>query len=349
MPGSRLDRLNQLRNSRESTDLFDGLKRHLTSLFSLKDLSEKKRQKELEKCFTDSINKLNEAVNQLPKQYAKSLTEEIDRLSDKWEELNETLTSSENTQKIVDAIDNIEFPEVIIPESVTVKNLSPEITKLAKYLQIISKKEVIFPEIQKVEGKVDIGKAPFDPRVIQELQALRDSIDNIKFPEQKEIKIPSMPKEIGMREAKDIKQALVDVKESLDRLYEKEQPEFPNSVEVTNFPPQKTPQPVTHINILPLNGGITTRSITVDATATALPPDPAESRRSIMIFNNDASSTVFIGGSDVTPDNGFPVTSQSFSPVIDAGVKTLLYGITSSGSIDVRVIEVSMETGRRET
>ena len=113
--------------------------------------------------------------------------------------------------------------------------------------------------------------------------------------------------------------------------------------EVTNFPPQKIPQPVTNININPLRGEVLTTAVSVGTTATALPETPLENRRSFMVFNNDESKTIYLGGSGVTTDSGLPVLAQSYSPTIDAGPKMIVYGITASGTVDVRVIEASNE------
>lgn len=120
--------------------------------------------------------------------------------------------------------------------------------------------------------------------------------------------------------------------------------EFPDSISVDNFPPQKIPQPVTNININPLRGFIKTTAATVKTTLTVLPTyGVLDDRRSIMIFNNSSSTTVYIGGSDVTSTNGLPVLAQTYSPSIDAGVRMILYGVVSSGTANVRVIEISNE------
>lgn len=111
--------------------------------------------------------------------------------------------------------------------------------------------------------------------------------------------------------------------------------------EVTNFPPSKTPTPVTNFNINPLRGVVLTTTVSVGTSATALPETPLENRRSFMVFNNDASKTVYIGGSEVTAANGLPVLAQNYSPTIDAGEKMIVYGVASSGTAEVRVIEVS--------
>lgn|SRR3990167_3160833 len=116
---------------------------------------------------------------------------------------------------------------------------------------------------------------------------------------------------------------------------------FPDSISVNNFPPQKVPQPVTNININPLRGYIKTTAATVTSTLTQLPTyGVLNNRRSVIIYNN-SSNTVFIGGSDVTTVNGIPVVATSFSPVFDAGTRMILYGIAESGNNNVRVCEAS--------
>ena len=60
-----------------------------------------------------------------------------------------------------------------------------------------------------------------------------------------------------------------------------------------------------------------------------------------MVYNNSSTVTIFIGGSDVTATNGLPVPPKSYSPPIDAGVKMILYAVTSSSTANVRVLEIS--------
>lgn len=63
------------------------------------------------------------------------------------------------------------------------------------------------------------------------------------------------------------------------------------------------------------------------------------SRRAVLISNNSSSPTLFIGtSSGVTAANGTPVPgNQAFSD--DIPWKGTWYGIVSSGSCDVRVLE----------
>lgn len=121
---------------------------------------------------------------------------------------------------------------------------------------------------------------------------------------------------------------------------------FPNTISVDNFPPQKYPLPPTNININGLRGPVHSSAVSVGATATPLPTSPLENRRSLIVWNNDNSTTLWIGGSDVTVANGIPVKKQNYSPALDLSDRVTLYGITDGATIDVRVLESSMsDTG----
>ena len=123
--------------------------------------------------------------------------------------------------------------------------------------------------------------------------------------------------------------------------------EFPRSVEVSNFPPQRVANPVTHISINSLRGFVKTTSATVTSTLTTLPSyGVLDDRRSIIVYNN-SSNTIYIGGSDVTDNNGMPVPTSSFSPILDCGKDMILYGIATTGSNNVRIMEVSDEASGR--
>ncbi len=197
----------------------------------------------------------------------------------------------------------------------------------------------------------------------RQLEMLRDGVDQLAL---KDVKVPAFPSKITVEGLNRLEEKLNDVVSSVNSLatLTKKPPtkdrtdeiiaaikalkidfpdvDFPKSIEVSNFPPQKVPQPVTNININPLRGYVHTTAATVSTTLTPLPTyGVLNNRRSIMIFNNDDSDTVYIGGSDVTASNGLPVLAQTYSPVIDAGVRMILYGVVSSGSANVRVMEVS--------
>jgi len=121
--------------------------------------------------------------------------------------------------------------------------------------------------------------------------------------------------------------------------------EFPNSISIDNFPPQKVPNPVTNININPLRGDVHSSSTTVGTTKTQLPDYGVLENRRALIFYNNGSKTVFIGGSDVTKDNGIPVLANTFSPSFDSGPRQIWYGVVESGTSEVRAIEISNDAG----
>jgi len=121
--------------------------------------------------------------------------------------------------------------------------------------------------------------------------------------------------------------------------------EFPESISIDNFPPQKVPQPATNISINPLRGEVHSTSVTVGTTATPLPAEPLENRRALIFYNN-GSKTIYLGGSDVTKDNGLPILTESFSPAFDSGPLQIWYGVTASGETEIRIVELANTSGR---
>lgn len=213
-----------------------------------------------------------------------------------------------------------------------------------QYERLLSALRSLETKIALLEGKSD---KPMFEEVIRSLDSIEKRLANIKFEipklEKQEIKIPEFPREIDVRSIPKVIDAIKELKEEMTKL-PKSFPsmEFPRSIAVSNFPPQKYPLPVTNININPLRGFAKSRTITVTTTATPLPDEVLGYRRSIIVFNN-SSSTVFLGGSDVTASNGLPILTQTYSPALDAGPKLVIYGIVSSGTADVRTFEVSNE------
>jgi len=127
--------------------------------------------------------------------------------------------------------------------------------------------------------------------------------------------------------------------------------EFPSEVNVnpgSHWPPQKVPNPVTHININSLKGNVHQTTTTVTTTLTPLPSyGVLDDRRAIIFYNNSSSITVYIGGSTVTASTGTPIEPKSFSPSFDSGPLQKWYGITSSGTADVRCLELPDEASGR--
>ncbi|WP_303674710.1 hypothetical protein [Vampirovibrio chlorellavorus] len=77
-------------------------------------------------------------------------------------------------------------------------------------------------------------------------------------------------------------------------------------------------------------------AVSVGTGATAIVALDA-TRNSVEIFNNDTVKTLYIGGAAVTTATGRPVLPQT-SIALDSGAA--IYGISPSGTIDTRVLEL---------
>lgn len=234
--------------------------------------------------------------------------------------------------------------------------LNKEIEKL---LRQIAQKELVLkiPDKQRIFGEVKVSQIPelgikaLSNNLEAKLDAVISVLSNLNlevppFPkiEQPKINIPKFPDSVSLTESKAILKALKDLRDEIKKIPDNiPEMEFPRTVSVDNFPIPKYPNPVTNININPLRGSVEATAVSVGTTATALPDTPLDYRRSVMVFNNESSATVYLGGESVDTTNGLPVLAQTYSPVIDAGPRMILYGIVASGTADVRVIEASNE------
>ena len=93
------------------------------------------------------------------------------------------------------------------------------------------------------------------------------------------------------------------------------------------------------VDVVPLHGTVRATAVTVGTTATALPATPLSGRYAVSIVNN-STSTVYLGGSDVTAASGYALYKYD-SMDIDLDDETIIYAIVSAGTADVRVLEVS--------
>jgi hypothetical protein len=219
-------------------------------------------------------------------------------------------------------------------------------------------KRLVFPEppkIQQVTGKIEITNQKYadNTQIEKKIQELVDVTRKIKlevppYPEQKEIKLPN---EFKIADFNKIERIFTEFSQKMDVFVEKieELPsqiplvEFPEYINIGNFPPTKTPQPVTNFNLNPLQGVAKSTRVLVTSTRVVLPDSPLENRRTVIIYNM-SSVDVFIGGDDVTTTDGLPVPAGSFSPPIDAGMHMRLSAIVAAGIQEVRVLEVSGTT-----
>jgi len=243
----------------------------------------------------------------------------------------------------------LEFRQKADPEEL---NLLDKIGKgLVMLYNTVKAIKVDLPKVYPVKGSVDIDSLP--PVSIDNLTELGsyfaglekrigDLAQAISMAKASKIEIPKMefPKmDMPKLDTKPLLDALHELKEEIGSVSGKEV-RFPKRIEVSNFPVQMTPQPVTNISINPLRGIVKSTPISVTTSATALPSSAVENRRSVLIYNNGAEN-LYLGGSDVTVANGLPVAAASYSPIIDAGIRMTVYGIVNSGPIDVRVMEIS--------
>lgn len=152
-------------------------------------------------------------------------------------------------------------------------------------------------------------------------------------------------------DVKGVIEAIKELKKTIEDAPKTEKTEFPQEIFVnpgSAWPVPKIPQPVTHMSINSLKGIVHTTAATVTTALTPLPIyGVLENRRAVIIYNNSSTITIYVGGSDVTSNNGLPVPPNSYSPIFDAGIHMVIYGVTASGTANVRIGEISDEASGR--
>ena len=96
---------------------------------------------------------------------------------------------------------------------------------------------------------------------------------------------------------------------------------------------------VENVTVASLRGALRSSSVTVGTSPTAIPATALENRKSMTVKNN-GSSTIYLGHSDVSASNGYPLKANE-SLDVDLDDATTLYGVVESGSEDLRVLEFS--------
>lgn len=280
----------------------------------------------------------------------------------------DTLTSA---IKAYAAVRENQEPPTVNVRAVTEESIDAILAQLQSAIYALQGKEFVFPEMHKIEGKVEVTNQKELPKIqevkggvkitnpsqlksdykkeldsiVRGLEDVRQAIGSIKVPKQSEIKIPSMPKQFSISEGKQLLKSLEELSSRIEDLPGKikiPKSDFPSSISVDNFPPQHIPTPVTHMSINGLRGFVRARSVTVSTTATPLPGQVQSNRRSLLVYNNSAV-TVEIGGSTMSFGEGLPIAAGTFSPVIDAGDNMIMYGVVSTGTANVRTLELSDE------
>lgn len=87
---------------------------------------------------------------------------------------------------------------------------------------------------------------------------------------------------------------------------------------------------------------LTSRTVSVGTTATRLDKVADAHLTGAVALYNAGAAIVYVGGSDVTTANGYPVGAGSYGPGVELAVDESLYGIVASGTCDVRVLEVGV-------
>lgn len=235
--------------------------------------------------------------------------------------------------------------------------------KIGNALALIYKiipKQIVLPKIFRIEGKVDVDNVPdvtvhnldelakYFKSLETKISSLAQAISSV--PQQK-IEVPKfeIPKELLRPSSgnSDVVEALQRLERALDKIPQPKT-KFPEHISVDNFPPQLTPQPVTHMSINALHGGFKATTMNVGTSATALPQSSLAQRRSIILFNNSVN-TIYIGDANIATAGGgmgLPVPTQTYSPTMDAGWDMVLYGIASTSS-SVTILEMSEENSGR--
>ena len=253
---------------------------------------------------------------------------------------------------------NEEVLKLVVKREDDVK-LQGSVDKIGQALVLfynLLKKPMVLPRIFQVTGKVEITKQPkVTIENIREFEKYFTSLEKtfnhlllaIQGMPQPQIKLPKIEIPAQVNNANpELLEAIENLNERIENLSSPEAVSMSKTNELLEAlvnRPQLTPQPVTNISINALQGFAKATSQTVGTSVVELPSyGQLFNRRSIIVFNNDATNTLYIGGSDVTTSNGMPVLAQTYSPSIDAGYNMDIYGIAGS-SINVRVFEVSKD------
>jgi hypothetical protein len=264
-------------------------------------------------------------------------------------EIFNKITSKEELKADLAEI-NQSIKEVKIPELPEIVNIqSQELLQAVKDIKIPTIPK--FPDFPKIEiprplpfpKSFSVDSLP--PVFISNLQDLSTLISDLQVTTIQAIQSLKIgtskstnPTPIDFKPVLD---ALQEIRASFDA-FSGTKIDFPKSIDVNNFPVQFVPPTPTHISLNAVNGFFKTTPATVSTSLTILPTyGVLANRRSMLIYNNSTTVTIFIGGSDVTANNGLPVPPSSYGPPLDNGTRTILYGITSGGSADVRVMEIS--------
>lgn len=268
----------------------------------------------------------------------------------------ETITSSFGVKlpenyKISGRVDVSTIPPVKVVEAGEI------IGSLKEIRSALGKIKFDFPDEFPINGSVSVTDLP--PVKIGNFSELKKEFDKLSdalvltmtgvsevAKKQKTANVPPQENKALLGALQGLQDHMEDMHEDMIKISKKEI-EFPETIAINNFPPQKIPQPVTHISINSLRGMFQSSAVTVTTAPTELQrSSPLANRRSLIVYNN-SSSTIYIGDSNISTTTGLPLPANSYSPSFDAGINMVLYAITSSGTADVRICEMSDENSGR--
>lgn len=238
------------------------------------------------------------------------------------------------------------------------QQLNDNVGKLGQAIAMIYnviKKPIILPKIFQVEGRVRVD-GPVEVRNLSELKKYFDAQTEewkklllvIQSMPQPQIKLPTIKiPEMVRQESPELTALLEKINEKLDNL----QPQgekistkrTEELLESIASRPQMVPQPVNNVWLNPAKGFIKSSTTTVGTALTTLPGyGQLFNRRALTIWNNSAN-TIYIGGSDVTVNNGIPIPAGNAGLSMDIGYDCILYAVAAGEGNDVRVLEVSKD------
>jgi hypothetical protein len=267
--------------------------------------------------------------------------------------------------KIPDNLD-LEFQERADPKVIS------SLDKIGQGLVVIFNQiksfKIDWPKIFKVQGVVDVDSvADLPPIHIKNFKDLKPYFDNVEKATKYLATAITLVSSKGSNDQKiSIPAPIVnfDTKAILNALQEiKDVSSKPNdNSEVVNMlrnvsegigalvdRPTFVPPTVDHVSINALQGAPLVTTLTVGATASAIPAANLANRRDMIVYNNNASATLYIGDSAVTTSGvhqGLPIPAQSYSPSLSLGQNVTLYGISTT-NISVTCLELSDENSGR--
>jgi hypothetical protein len=279
------------------------------------------------------------AIDNIPQADSTQIIESVDKLDKLVAHLgNDLKTRADLTLGVLQEIDKstqeiskikIDIPKpdkVVIPSTFSLK----ETSELTKRLDKIGHE---IENLQSITAGIKLTTPDYSLPINSKLEEVKNAIKGIKL-----ISNTTFNEKSILKGLDELKKAIKSIPRS--------EVDFPDSISINNFPPQKVPQPVTNININPLRGLVHTSSTTVTSTLTTIPGyGVLDSRRSLIFQNLSNTVDIYIGGSNVTTGNGYLLEAGSISPSFDSGPRQIWYGITSSGSADIRTVELANDSG----